>query len=113
MPDEQGASACWRPRCGATALFVWAAPADAALECGDEVDNDRKLKADLTCGPNEDGLVIMADGVDLDLNGHTISGNGDIGTDGVLVNDQDRARVHGGTIKDFDHGVSVGLPRTS
>ena len=92
---------------GAAALFVWAAPAHAALECGDEVNNDRKLKADLTCGPDEDGLIIAADGVDLNLNGHAITGNGDLDTDGVLVDDEERVRVHGGTVKNFEHGVSA------
>lgn len=90
---------------GATAL--WAAPANAALDCGDEIDQDRKLKSDLSCGLNEDGLIVAANGVDLDLNGHTISGNGDTGTDGVLVDDQERVTVHGGTIKDFERGVSA------
>jgi nitrous oxidase accessory protein NosD len=91
----------------AGAMALWVAPANAALDCGDEVDQDRKLKSDLSCGLNEAGLVVTADGVDLDLNGHTISGNGDLGTDGVLVDDQERVTVHGGTIKDFEHGISA------
>lgn len=88
-------------------MALWVTPANAALDCGDEIDHDRKLKSDLSCGLDEDGLIVTADGVDLDLNGHAISGTGDADTDGVLVDDADRATVHGGTIKDFEHGVSA------
>ena len=92
----------------AVGLYVLAAaPANAALECGDAVTKDRKLKADLDCGLNESGLLITANGVDLDLNGHTITGNGDFDTDGILVENRERVRVHGGTIRNFDHGVSA------
>ena len=45
-----------------------------ALGCGDTVKADVKLKADLVnCSNN--GLVVGADGIDIDLNGHTIAGD--------------------------------------
>jgi len=89
-------------------LVMGAASVQAApLACGDEIDSDTKLKKNLVCAENESALVIDGNGVDLNLNGHTISGNGDFGTDGVDVQDSDRVRVHGGTIKGFEHGINA------
>src|SRR5215213_1855095 len=55
-----------------------APPADARkapLSCGDTITSDTTLHADLTnCQSN--GIVIGADDVTLDLNGHTIDGDG-------------------------------------
>src|SRR3954454_11391077 len=59
----------------AIALLI-AAPAGAApLSCGDVITKDTTHHADLVGCPG-DGLVIGADGITLDLNGHSIEGSG-------------------------------------
>ena len=68
----------------AVALGV-AGPAWAAkVSCGDVITEDSKLKKDLNC--SGDGLEIDADNVTLDLNGHTIKGDGS--GDGVRADGQ-------------------------
>lgn len=44
------------------------------LRCGDVITADTRLDNDLTC--QKDALIIAADNVRLDLNGHTLSGPG-------------------------------------
>ena len=43
--------------------------------CGDTITTDTTLESDLVDCPN-DGIVIGADNITLDLNGHTIDGDG-------------------------------------
>src|SRR4051794_40004914 len=43
------------------------------VQCGDVITQDTKLDSDLTNCPG-DGIVIGADDIELDLNGHTIDG---------------------------------------
>jgi parallel beta-helix repeat protein len=58
------------PGCGEDRAFT-----TANLECGDTVTEDVRLSDDLNCREfGEGGLVIGADGVDLDLGGHGIDG---------------------------------------
>src|SRR4051794_19728420 len=47
----------------------------ATLDCGDVLTTDTVLQADLLGCPGN-GLVVGADDVTLNLNGHTISGDG-------------------------------------
>lgn len=47
---------------------------DTELACGDEIDTDVHLQADLTC-PG-DALFVVADGIQINLNGHVIAGAG-------------------------------------
>ncbi len=93
----------------------------AVLECGTIITEDTVLVADI--GPCGDvvsepghasgghGLVIGADGVDLDLNGHTIFGLGGSvvphQASGVLVDGHSDVSVSDGTVRDFFHGVQV------
>jgi parallel beta-helix repeat protein len=95
-------------------LALAAAPASAQpVRCGDTVKVDTKLQADLVDCPG-DGLVIGAAGVKVDLNGHTIDGDGrdepgGAGDDGVAnTAGFDRVTVEGGRIKEFEAGVRLG-----
>ncbi len=106
---------------GVVAGPAQAQPAGAVLECGTVITEDTVLGADIgPCGdrvteeghtPGGHGVVIGADGVTLDLNGHTIFGLG--GSEvlhqaaGVKVDGHSDVTVFGGTVRDFFHGVQV------
>jgi large repetitive protein len=84
--------------------------------CGDTITTDTTLDSDLVNCPNN-GIVIGADNLTLDLNGHSIDGDGtpvdpcpegepcDIGV--VNVAGHDRLTVVGGTVQQFGVGVLV------
>ena len=93
----------------------------AHVQCGDVITEDTTLDSDLVDCPG-DGLVIGADNVTLDLNGHTIDGDGDSrphpGKDTGIVNGRfdnysgqepghDGVTIRGGTVREFAHGVQV------
>jgi parallel beta-helix repeat protein len=100
--------------CGVTAAFGQAPP--AGVECGGTITADTTLDRDLTDCPSN-GIVIGADGITLDLNGHTISGDGklvrrcprrqpcDIG---VFNDRHDGVTVRNGSLRGFAVGVLVG-----
>ena len=90
--------------------------ADAAnVKCGDTITTDTTLHKDLVNCPN-DGLLIGADDVTLDLNGHTIDGDGAIDkscnpfTDfcdfGVGFDGYDNVTVEHGKVRQFEAGVA-------
>jgi parallel beta-helix repeat protein len=88
---------------GALAL---AAPASAGhVQCGDTLTQDTKLDADLNCSGS--GLVVGADGITLDLNGHTITGERQ--GSGILVQNRHEVSVQGsgGAVRDFTRGVVI------
>ena len=85
----------------------------ATLRCGDTVTTDTKLRADLVNCPAE-GLVIGADNITIDLNGHTIDGDNapadcpvDVNCDVGISNlaGHDGVSVRGGVIRQFVVGV--------
>ena len=94
-----------------------AGPAKAShVECGEEITADTTLDSDLADCPNN-GIVIGADGISLDLAGHRIDGDGapavscnpevefcDIG----ISNDgYDGVTIKNGSLREFDFGVGV------
>src|SRR3954467_2199747 len=102
----------------AAALSLAIAPgAQAAklvhVSCGETITKDTKLANDLIDCPGN-GLVIGADDITLDLNGHTIDGDGDgfdsCATDcdaGVDNTGHARIAIKHGTIREFVEGVTV------
>ena len=91
----------------------------APLSCGDTMTVDATLDRDLLDCPN-DGIVIGADEITVDLNGHTISGDGkpfkacperEFCDFGVLINGHDGVTVRNGSVGQFDSGVLVGRAR--
>ena len=92
----------------AFALALIAAPAQAThVQCGDVITQDTKLDSDLIDCP-ANGVVIGADGITLDLNGHTIDGSGFPPGPSNGVDDSggfDRVTIENGTIRDFRNGV--------
>jgi hypothetical protein len=88
----------------AVAVLVGAGGAGArgtALACGDTITTDVTLTANLTSCPG-DGLIVAADGVTVDLNGHSVRGSG-AGT-GITVSGADVSVVNG-LVGGFDVGV--------
>src|SRR3954447_26126039 len=73
--------------------------------CGAVLTADTKLGSDLTDCPG-DGLVIGADNIKLDLNGHTVDGDdtpGAAGPDVGIRNDGfDDSVIQDGTVEEFD-----------
>ncbi|MDQ6726527.1 MAG: right-handed parallel beta-helix repeat-containing protein [Actinomycetota bacterium] len=86
----------------------WTAVAGAAtLACGQTVTQSTVLDNDLT-GCTNNGIVVGADNITLDLNGHTVSGtaaSGDKG--GVVLVGRTGVTVKNGTVRSFDVGVVI------
>ena len=78
------------------------------VNCGDTVTTNVTLQADV--GPcTGDGIIVCADAIVLDLNGHRV-----VGTDGPLdggvgvrVGDHDGVTVTNGTVERFDAGITI------
>jgi parallel beta-helix repeat protein len=88
-------------------------------KCGDTITADTTLHKDLVNCPNN-GIVIGADGVTLNLNGHTIDGDGKafaacprrkICDVGVVTVGHDGVALVGGSVREFDYGALVGNAR--
>ncbi len=107
---------------GAAALIAFSAGQASAshLSCGDEITADTKLDSDLVDCENN-GIVIGADDITLDLNGHTIDGDGTeaAGCDprqelcdfGVANDGHDGVTIRDGSVREFGVGVLVGGAR--
>ena len=97
-------------------LALTAGQASAShVSCGDTITADTTLDSDLVDCPSN-GILIGADDITLDLNGHTIDGDDepfepcpkDEPCDlGVLNEGHDAVTVEGGTVRDFGLGVVV------
>src|ERR1700704_682336 len=90
-------------------LVVGASSASAgAVTCGQTITQDTTVDNDLSNCPG-DGLVVGADNITLDLNGHTVSGPGATPTSsaGVRVTGRSGVTVRNGTVAQFDREVSV------
>jgi parallel beta-helix repeat protein len=78
-------------------LALGAAPAAAQPACGDVLTQDTTLTADLYCGAaeNDAPLTIGADGITLDLGGHTLSG---VENYRIVNEGHDNVTIRNGTI---------------
>ena len=78
------------------------------MRCGDTISADSSIHADLSNCPG-DGLVIGADNVTLDLNGHTIDGDATPGTTdpdaGIRLETHQGVTIQNGAVDEFDNGV--------
>ena len=90
-------------------LVVGASSASAAaVTCGQTITQDTTVDNDLSNCPG-DGLVVGADNITLDLNGHTVSGPGATPTftAGVRVTGRSGVTVRNGTVAQFEWQVLV------
>ena len=76
--------------------------------CGMTVTKNLSLASDIGPCPG-DGIVVGADGVHIDLNGHTISGNfGHSGNNvGIRATGRQKVKISNGTVTGFDAGVAL------
>jgi parallel beta-helix repeat protein len=106
---------------GAVALLAaGAGPALAShIACGETITTDTTLDSDLIDCPNN-GIVIGADDVTLDLDGHVVDGDGTEFADcpddefcdfGILSVGHDGVAVRDGSVRGFAVGVLVGRAR--
>jgi len=95
---------CFALLVAVAAVFVAPSAASAAgPACGDVVLADVELKADLVgCST---GLVVGADNVTIDLNGHTIEGQSILTGTGIEVVGRSGVRITNGRIRGFATGV--------
>jgi len=87
---------------------IVAVPAHAAVvTCGQTITQDTILDADV--GPCSVGIVIGADNITFDLNGHTIRGGtpAATGQPGILIERRTGVTVRNGTVREFGAGVSL------
>ena len=98
----------------AAACLLCAAAASATpattVQCGEVISQDTKVANDLSGCPGS-GLIIGANDVTLDLNGHTIAGDADFDESeeaGVQVRGFDGAVIKDGTLTHFVHVVNAG-----
>jgi parallel beta-helix repeat protein len=91
---------------GALALAAPGAQA-AAVTCGQVIAANTVVSNDLTNCPG-DGLVIGANGIVLDLNGHTITGT-DNGN-GIVIGTHNHVTVKNGRVAGFTSGIYVNGP---
>jgi hypothetical protein len=75
------------------------------VECGSTLSADTTLTSDLFC-PGPGAALTLADGVTLDLGGHTLSGSGFAGVVGAAQGDSFAAK--NSTISGFEFGVESG-----
>jgi Right handed beta helix region len=107
----------------AAVVGAFAFTADPALanhvSCGDTIVADTTLDSDLVNCPNN-GIVIGADDVTLDLNGHGIDGDGELTEGcaedaicdaGVVNEGHARVTIRHGSVRQFGLGVLVGGAR--
>lgn len=85
------------------ALSTPAAAGPPPVQCGAVLTADTALRADLTC-PG-DALTVAADGITVDLRGHTIRGSG-TGT-GITIIEHHSVRIRNGTVTGFATDVLV------
>lgn len=95
---------------GSTFLVVLApaTPAGAShVGCGQTIVSRTVLDSDV--GPcNGNGIIIGADGVSLDLNGHRVFGTSEFGEGaGILVFRKTGVTIANGTVSGFDGGVVI------
>jgi large repetitive protein len=83
------------------------------VRCGERITTDTTLDSDLVNCPNN-GIVVGADDVTLDLNGHRIDGDGqeqeacaEVCDTGVVNDGHRRVTIEGGSVREFALGVFV------
>jgi parallel beta-helix repeat protein len=94
----------WRLALLVACVPALSSPSTTAYDlCGATIVADLELGHDLTCAG--DGLIVGADGIRLDLGGHTVAGAG--GGIGIVVTGRADISIAGGTVRNFATGVRI------
>jgi len=88
----------------ATAALTGVPAAAATLTCGEPLTTSVVLTQDLTDCPG-DGLVVAANGITVDLGGHTVDGTSADDSVGVRSDGFDGVTITNGTVQGFERGV--------
>jgi parallel beta-helix repeat protein len=70
------------------------------VHCGQTITRDTTLRHDLN-GCRGNGIKIGADGVTLDLGGHTVDGTNAAGGEGIVVDGHPRVTIRNGRVRQF------------
>lgn len=91
-----------------SACLASVVPAEAAhVVCGQVITQDVTLHGDVGPCPNN-GIIVDADNVTLNLNGYRVRGTPDTGDGGgIIIDQQHGVTVLNGTVSDFDGGVAI------
>jgi len=73
---------------------------DVPCTCGDTITSDYTMPADLTCTVGTTALIIGANGITLDLNGHILSGSDTVAY-GIRTTDHTNVTIRNGTVTHF------------
>ena len=97
--------------CGIAVNPTQASPTD--VSCGATITSDTTLEGDLVDCPNN-GIVMGADNISLDLNGHAIDGDGELTEEceeicdvGIVNDGHTGVAIEGGSVREFAAGVAV------
>src|SRR6185369_3642234 len=77
--------------------------------CGMHVTTSIVLGADTPSCNNANGLIVDADGITIDLNGHVIQGNQAVGTIGINVGNHGKVTIKNGAVRTFEVGINSSL----
>ena len=92
------------PSADSPPVRVHAAPeVSATIACGDQVTTNLLVENDLACVG--DGLIVAADGITINLGGHTLSGNGT--GNGITIRTRTGVTIQNGTVAGFLTGIFV------
>src|SRR3989344_5340445 len=88
-------------------VFLFLITSVSAIECGDTIEEDTILEEDLlNCGGH--GLIIDANDITLDCQGHIIDGNdgnNNRNSNGVYLNNKERVTIINCNIREFGEGI--------
>jgi parallel beta-helix repeat protein len=82
-----------------------AKPGKVTPTCGMHVSTSIKLGADTPICANMPGLIVDANGVTIDLNGHVVQGDRTPGNIGVDLDGHTHVTVKNGLVRGFDKGI--------
>jgi len=84
-------------------LAARAGASPQGLTCGQVLTDSVTLRADLVCAGSGSALIVGAHGITIDLDGHTISGDGTLNSIGIdNTGGFDDVTIANGTIENFD-----------
>jgi parallel beta-helix repeat protein len=81
-------------------------PGTTTPVCNQPVTTSIKLNDDSPVCTGSSGLIVGADHVTIDLNGHMLRGDGSVGHAGIVVGSHVKVTIQNGMVQNFNTGVS-------